>query len=67
MSGNLVLKRRVRESIMIGDDVEVIVVKVKGETVSLAIMAPAAIRVDRREIWEQKHHGDDTLSGGNNG
>lgn len=53
MSGNLVLKRRVRESIMIGDDVEVIVVKVKGETVSLAIVAPAAIRVDRREIWEQ--------------
>jgi carbon storage regulator CsrA len=38
---------------MIGDDVEVIVVKVKGETVSLAIVAPAAIRVDRREIWEQ--------------
>ncbi|MDW8051959.1 MAG: carbon storage regulator CsrA [Armatimonadota bacterium] len=48
----LVLTRKVNQSIMIGDDVEVIVLEVRGEQVRLGIKAPRHIPVHRREIYE---------------
>jgi len=48
----LVLSRQKDESIMIGDDVEVIIVDVRGDKVRLGITAPKAIPVHRREVYE---------------
>ena len=51
-SGGLVLARSVRQSIMIGEDVEIGVVDVRPSTVKLRISAPKSIPVHRREIFE---------------
>ena len=48
----LVLSRGKDESIMIGSDVEITVVKINGNRVRLGITAPADISVHRREIYE---------------
>ena len=48
----LALSRRVGESIIIGDNVEVMVVSVSGDTVKLGIAAPREIPVNRKEIYE---------------
>lgn len=48
----LVLSRQKDESIMIGDDVEIIIVDVRGDKVRLGITAPKAIPVHRREVYE---------------
>lgn len=48
----LVLSRKTNESIMIGNDVEVKIVEVKGEYVKLGISAPKKIPVHRKEIYE---------------
>ncbi len=47
----LVLSRQKNESIMIGDNVEVIIVDVRGDKVRLGITAPKAISVHRKEIY----------------
>ncbi len=49
----LVLSRRKDESIMIGDDVEITIVDVRGDKVRLGINAPRSIPVHRKEIWEK--------------
>lgn len=48
----LVLSRQRDESIMIGDDVKVIIVDVRGDKVRLGIEAPKHIPVHRMEIYE---------------
>jgi carbon storage regulator len=48
----LVLTRRKDESVMVGEDVEVTVVDVRGNTVRLGISAPRSIPVHRREVYE---------------
>jgi carbon storage regulator len=48
----LVLSRQKDESIVIGDDVEVTIVDVRGDKVRLGITAPKSIPVHRREIYE---------------
>ncbi|NIA06107.1 MAG: carbon storage regulator CsrA [Actinobacteria bacterium] len=48
----LVLSRQRDESIMIGDDVEITIVDVRGDKVRLGITAPANIPVHRREVYE---------------
>lgn len=47
----LVLSRQRDESIMIGDDVEVVIVDIRGDKVRLGIMAPRNIPVHRMEIY----------------
>jgi carbon storage regulator len=49
----LVLSRNKSESIIIGDDIVVTVVEVRGDRIRLGIEAPKAVRVHRREIYEQ--------------
>lgn len=49
----LVLTRKVHQSIIIGDDVEVVVLEVRGEQVRLGIRAPKNVAVHRKEIYEQ--------------
>ena len=50
----LVLSRYKDESIMIGDDVEIVVVNVREDgRVQIGIVAPKGISVHRREIYEK--------------
>jgi len=51
----LVLSRCRDESIMIGEDVEVTIVDVRGNKVRLGITAPKSIPVHRKEIYEAIH------------
>ena len=48
----LVLSRHRDESIMIGDDVVVTIVDIRGDKVRLGIDAPQAIPVHRQEVYE---------------
>jgi len=48
----LVLTRGVNEAIMIGDQIEVTVVEVKGGKVRIGIAAPATVRVHRKEVYQ---------------
>ena len=48
----MVLSRQKDESIIIGDDVEVTIVDVRGDKVRLGINAPRSISVHRKEIYE---------------
>lgn len=49
----LVLARKVNESIVIGDDIEVVVIDIKGDQVKLGIKAPKQITVHRKEIYDE--------------
>ncbi len=48
----LVLSRQRDETIMIGDEVEITVVDVRGDKVRLGITAPPRIAVHRKEVYE---------------
>ena len=48
----LVLSRQRDETIMIGDDIELTVVDIRGDKVRLGINAPAHISVHRKEIYD---------------
>lgn len=49
----LVLARRLNESIMIGDDIEVVIIDIKGDQVKLGIRAPKNVMVHRKEIYQE--------------
>ncbi len=48
----LVLSRQRDESIMIGDDIQITVVDIRGDKVRLGIVAPTEIPVHRKEVYE---------------
>jgi len=48
----LVLSRQKDESIIIGDDIRVMVVDVRGDRVRLGITAPRGVPVHREEVYE---------------
>lgn len=48
----LVLSRQRDETIMIGDDIEITVVDIRGDKVRLGITAPTRIAVHRKEVYE---------------
>jgi len=49
----LVLTRKIGQSIVIGDEIEVVVLEVRGEQVRVGIRAPKTVSVHRKEIYEQ--------------
>ncbi|KKL80346.1 hypothetical protein LCGC14_2005650, partial [marine sediment metagenome] len=48
----LVLSRQRDETIMIGDDVEITIVDIRGDKVRLGITAPAHVAVHRKEVYD---------------
>jgi carbon storage regulator len=48
----LILARKTNERIMIGDDIEVSVVDIKGDQVKLGVKAPKNVKVYRQEVFE---------------
>ena len=48
----LVLSRQKDESICVGDDIEIVVVDIRGDKVRLGIKAPQEVPVHRREVYE---------------
>ena len=61
----LVLSRKKHESIIIGDNITIVVVEIRGDKVRLGIEAPKEITVHRNEVYEaiqaanQKEKDDD--------
>jgi len=51
----LVLSRQSDEGIMIGDNVQVCVVDIRGDKVRLGIKAPAHVPVHRKEVYDAIH------------
>lgn len=49
----LVLTRRANQSIVIGQDVTVTVLEIRGDQVRLGITAPRSVTVHREEVWLQ--------------
>ncbi|MHC4124288.1 MAG: carbon storage regulator CsrA [Planctomycetota bacterium] len=48
----LVLSRQKDQSIVIGDNIEITIVDVRGDKVRLGITAPREVPVHRREVYE---------------
>lgn len=48
----LVLSRQRDETIMIGDEIEITVVDIRGDKVRLGINAPRSVHVHRKEVYE---------------
>lgn len=49
----LILKRKVGESIVIGEDIEILVLEQDGDAVRLGIKAPRNVSVYRKEIYQE--------------
>ena len=49
----LALSRKAGESIIINNDIEIVVLDVKGEQVKIGINAPKSVPIYRKEIYEQ--------------
>jgi carbon storage regulator len=50
----LVLARKKNEVLMIGDNVSITIVEIRGDKIKLGIVAPTDVTVDRLEVWEAK-------------
>ena len=48
----LILSRKLNERIIIGDEIEISVVEIKGDHVKLGIHAPRSVKVYRHEVYQ---------------
>jgi carbon storage regulator len=60
----LVLTRRSKESIMIGDDIEIFVLSTIGDKVRIGIQAPRHVPVFRREVYLEIQEQNGAAGGG---
>jgi len=58
----LVITRRPKEKVMIGDDITVMVTKIAGNNVFLGIKAPPNVKIMREEIYDDP--GEQSQTGG---
>ena len=51
----LVLSRKKNESIVINDDIRIVIVDIRGDKVRLGVEAPREVPVHRREVYDAIH------------
>jgi carbon storage regulator len=56
----LVLSRKKNESIVINDDITIVVVEIRGDKVRLGVEAPKEVPVHRREVFDAIHRNGST-------
>ena len=49
----LVLSRKINQSIVIGDNIEIILVDIRGDQIKLGINAPKTVKIFRKEVDEE--------------
>ena len=59
----LILTRRIGESLIIGDNVDVTVLGVKGNQVRIGVKAPKEVTVHREEIYQKICHENGVMNG----
>ncbi|MCQ6264399.1 carbon storage regulator CsrA [Fictibacillus sp. WQ 8-8] len=52
----LVLTRKTKEAIQVGDDIEITVLEIEGDQVKLGINAPKQVEIHRKEIYLSIKH-----------
>ncbi|MFS0783687.1 carbon storage regulator CsrA [Bacillus sp. 1P06AnD] len=62
----LVLTRKAGESIIIGDDIEIIVLESKGDQIKIGIKAPKEVEIHRKEVFESIQNENKAAISGNN-
>ncbi len=58
----LVLSRKKNESIVINDDITIVVVEIRGDKVRLGVEAPKEVPVHRREVYDAIKRNESTKS-----
>ncbi|MDL2228922.1 carbon storage regulator CsrA [Treponema sp. OttesenSCG-928-L16] len=48
----LILSRKINEKIMIGDDISVSIIEIRGDQVRLGVEAPKSVKVFRQEVFD---------------
>jgi len=56
----LVLSRKKNESIVINDDISIVVVEIRGDKVRLGVEAPKEVPVHRREVYDAIQRSSET-------
>ena len=51
----LILTRKVGESLLIGDDVSITILNIRGNQVKIGVQAPKDVSVHREEIYQRIH------------
>ncbi|WP_295162097.1 carbon storage regulator CsrA [uncultured Brachyspira sp.] len=49
----LVLSRKINQSIVIGDNIEIMLVDIRGDQIKLGINAPKNVKIFRKEVYEE--------------
>jgi carbon storage regulator len=60
----LILTRRIGETVMIGEDIAITVLRVKGNQVRLGVDAPKHVSVQREEIYQRMHGAAESATDG---
>jgi carbon storage regulator len=48
----LILSRKKNQAIILGEDIEILITDIKGDTVKIGIRAPRNVPVNRKEVYE---------------
>jgi len=52
MDSMLVLSRKKNESIIIGNDITIVIIEIRGDKVRLGVKAPREVTVHRQEVYD---------------
>lgn len=49
----LILSRKTNQKILVGDDIEITIIEIRGDQVKIGISAPSSVKVFREEIYQE--------------